>query len=79
MKKNLEILREYTHRMTIADVALLKLCLAALGVIIGLALPKKHRDTALAIAAPVFGVTYLCSLTRFICGVRRLLKEQQAE
>lgn len=41
------------------DLALVKFCLCAMGIIIGTQLPKRHKDTAACIAAGVFTATYI--------------------
>ncbi len=53
------------------DLAMLKLCLGALGVLIGLSLPKKGKKTGALFAAGVFTATYIplmAKLFRIIAG-----------
>lgn len=56
----------YIRSMTIWDMGLLKFCLAAMGFIGGLFVPKEKRAPALFIAGGVFLLTYLPLMTRFI-------------
>ena len=58
------------------DFALVKLCLCAIGVMIGLAVPKKKKKMPLLIAAIVFIATYIPLMTKFLRIVFR--KEDDA-
>lgn len=59
MKRLLEIAEEYIRGMNWKDMALLKLCLCAIGIMIGISIPKKWKKGFLAGAALVFVITYL--------------------
>lgn len=48
------------------DIALLKLCLCAIGVLIGISIAPKHKKTVMAAAAVVFGFTYVPLMKKFI-------------
>ncbi|MGI5962102.1 MAG: permease of phosphate ABC transporter [Lawsonibacter sp.] len=48
------------------DLALLKFCLAALGVLIGLSIPVRQRRGATLLAGLVFLPTYLLLLLRYL-------------
>lgn len=48
----------YAAQSSWVDFALTKFCLAAIGLIIGLLIPVKHKKTAGIAAAGVFAVTY---------------------
>lgn len=47
------------------DLALVKFCLCAMGVLIGLNVPKKHKDVTTGFAAGVFSVTYVLLMSKF--------------
>lgn len=53
------------------DISLLKLCLLALGVLLGLVLPKKARKPAACVAVVVFVLTYVPAMARFLRGGSR--------
>ncbi|MDD6991891.1 MAG: permease of phosphate ABC transporter [Oscillospiraceae bacterium] len=48
------------------DIALLKLCLCAIGVLIGINIAQRHKKKAMAAAACVFGFTYVPLMKKFI-------------
>lgn len=64
---------EYARRSDWKDFALVKVCLAAMGVLIGLGVPKKHKGTASLLAAAVFTVTYIPLINK----VLHILQEHQ--
>lgn len=43
-----------------------KLCMGAIGVLLGLSLPGKHKKTGLWVALAVFAVTYVPLMTDFL-------------
>ena len=57
------------------DLALLKLCLAALGLMLGLAVPARQKKKAGLAAALVFVPTYILLLVRYL---PRLLQKKEA-
>lgn len=65
MKKLFEYADQYIQQSDWKDLAMIKFCLAAMGVLIGVSLPKKHRKTALWIAGGVFTATYLPLMAKF--------------
>lgn len=71
MKRLLEIAHDYLDEMGVCDVAVLKICLLALGIILGIKLPKKWRKPALITAAIIFAATYIpmiCKLVKVGCS-----------
>ena len=56
---------QYVKESDWKDFALVKLCLCAIGVMIGLAVPKKKKKMPLLIAAIVFIATYIPLMTKF--------------
>ena len=57
---------QYVKESDWKDFALVKLCLCAIGVMIGLAIPKKKKKMPLLIAAIVFIGTYIPLMTKFL-------------
>ena len=67
---------QYVKESDWKDFALVKLCLCAIGVMIGLVIPKKKKKMPLLIAAIVFIATYIPLMTKFLRIVFR--KEDDA-
>ena len=57
---------QYVKESDWKDFALVKLFLCAIGVMIGLAVPKKKKKMPLLIAAIVFIATYIPLMTKFL-------------
>lgn len=66
MKKLFQAADDYIQRCDWKDLAMLKLCLAAMGVLIGLALPWRSKRKAAWIAGGVFAVTYFPLMAKFL-------------
>lgn len=56
---------KYIRKSDWKDLAMLKFCLAAMGVIIGASLPEKHRRPAIWIAGGIFAATYFPLMAKF--------------
>ena len=65
MKKLFDCADRYLLHCTWKDLALLKFCLAAMGVLIGLQIPKKYRLSVSLGAGLVFLVTYVPLMSKF--------------
>ena len=65
MKKLFGYADKYMKQSDWKDLAMIKFCLAAMGVVIGASLPEKHRKPALWIAGGVFAATYLPLMAKF--------------
>lgn len=72
MMKLMDIGNIYLSRCKWQDMALLKFCLCAIGVIIGLSVPARHKKGFLMGAAVVFALTYVPLMMKFI----KVLKEE---
>lgn len=72
MEKLFQVVEEYMKGMKWQDMAVLKICLLAAGIIIGLTSPKRWRKGLLAIAAVAFVVTYIPLIVKFIPAMRNL-------
>ena len=66
MKKLFSAADAYIAKMNWKDLALVKLCLCAAGVMLGLAAPKKLQKWAALGAVAVFVATYLPIMLKFL-------------
>ena len=66
MKKLLSAADAYIAKMNWKDLTLVKLCLCAAGVMLGLAAPKRVRKWAALGAVAVFVATYLPIMLKFL-------------
>ena len=66
MKKLLEYVNIYVDRYELKDFALLKICLCAMGVIIGLSIPEKKKRCPLVAAIFVFAFSYVLLMAQFV-------------
>ena len=65
MEKLFGYAEEYIKQSDWRTLAALKLCLASLGILIGMALPEKSRKYVKIIASAVFAVTYVPLMAKF--------------
>lgn len=66
LKKIIKCVGEYIPTMTVTDLALVKLCLLAAGLLWGLACPKKLRKPVMTVAVILFIATYIPAMTKFL-------------
>lgn len=66
MKKIFEYANVYAQKCSWKDFALLKICLCALGIMIGLSIPKDKKKTSLIAASAVFTASYIPLMTKFL-------------
>jgi len=66
MKKLFNIADRYVEQSTWVDFSLIKLCLGAMGVIIGCLLPEKSKKKAVLASAGIFTATYAALMAKFI-------------
>lgn len=64
--KLLDAADEFVSKSSWRDMALLKCCLFAAGLMIGLAIPKRLKGTAAVIAMLIFIPTYLVLMLKFL-------------
>lgn len=64
MKKFFELGNEYAKQSDWKDFALTKFCLCAIGIIIGLLMPKDLKSIVLTIAIIIFIITYIPLMTK---------------
>lgn len=66
MKHFIEVIKQYAKNMSICDLGLLKFCMCAVGVVIGLSIPQKKRSCAAFAASAVFAITYVLLMIPFL-------------
>ena len=66
MKKLTEAADRYLRDCTWKDISVLKFCLMALGVLMGLAIPARKKKPAAWTAALVFDGTYVPLMAKFL-------------
>ena len=71
MKKIFEYANDYAKQRTWKDFALVKFCLCAIGVIIGVLLPKSFQTVALSIAGGIFVITYIPLMIKYIKIIKK--------
>lgn len=65
MKRLFDYAEKYIAKSDWKDLAMLKFCLFAMGVLAGMRIPEKNREKAGWIAAVVFVVTYIPLMAKF--------------
>lgn len=65
MKKLFEIADKYISSSSWKDIALIKFCLCAIGVLIGVSIAPKHKKTVAISAVAVFIITYIPLMAKF--------------
>lgn len=76
MKKFFELGNAFLKESDWKDLAMIKLCLCAMGILIGMCVPKKHRELVFSAALGSFIGTYIPLMTKLYGIVE---KEQQDE
>lgn len=66
MKKLIERGKRCLQVWNWKDVAALKLCICALGVLVGLVIPARRRKLAAILAGVVFAATYVPLMVKFL-------------
>jgi hypothetical protein len=66
VKRALDASDDYAKQSTWLDFALIKICLCALGVMIGVSIPRETRKPAFGVAAATYGVTFAAIMTKFL-------------
>ena len=70
---------QYVKESDWKDLALVKFCLCAIGVMIGLSIPEKKKKVPFLIAAAIFTATYIPLMTKFLRIVCRKDDEDACE
>lgn len=66
MKKLFDYADRYIQESSWKDIALLKFCLFAMGILAGMQMPEKNRKRVGIAAALVFAVTYIPLMSKYI-------------
>ena len=77
MKRLFELGNRYAGQSTWKDFALVKFCLCAIGVMIGINIPKKHRRAAACAAAGVFAVTYVPLMQKVLMIAAEMIRDDK--
>ena len=79
MKKIIACADAYLASRDWKMVAVLKFCLMALGLLLGLCVPARHKKKAAAVGGAVFALTYIPLMTDFTLSAIKTLKAQDEE
>lgn len=71
MKKLFDYANKYASKSTWKEFALVKFCVCAIGVIIGVLLPDSVKKQALIIAGIIFVITYIPLMAGFIKVIKK--------
>ncbi|MGN0636983.1 MAG: permease of phosphate ABC transporter [Huintestinicola sp.] len=80
MQKLFEYAEKYIEGSSWKDLALIKFCLCAMGIIIGANIAPKHKKAVTAAAAGVFVLTYIPLMAKFfkiVFGCDKALDEEK--
>ena len=72
MKKLIAAGNLYLKHINLTDIALIKLCAGALGVLVGLRAARRHRRCAGAVAALALLAAYVPLMGRFLSALVRV-------
>ena len=75
MKKIFQYANGYLQECDWKNIGLVKLCLCAVGVMIGLGIPEKQKKPVFCAAAGVFFSTYIPLMIRFVRSAIRQKKQ----
>ena len=79
MKKLIACANAYLASRDWKMVAVLKLCLMALGLLLGLCVPARHKKKAAAVGGAMFALTHIPLMTDFTLSAIKTLKAQDQE
>ena len=79
MKKLIACANAYLASRDWKMVAVLKLCLMALGLLLGLCVPARHKKKAAAVGGAMFALTYIPLMTDFTLSAIKTLKAPDEE
>ena len=77
MKQLLELGNKYATRSSWKDFALVKFCLCAIGVMIGVNIPKKNKRGAMTAAGVVFTATYVPLMKKVFDIAKEMIEEKK--
>lgn len=69
MKKLLDFSDRYLKSCSWREISLLKICVCASGVLLGISIPERRKKASALVAALVFVATYVPLMSRFLCSM----------
>jgi len=75
VKRALEASDDYAKQSTWMDFALIKTCLCALGVMIGISVPKESRKPVFGVAAVAYALTYVAIMAKFLPVLKKHMEK----
>ena len=75
VKRAFEASDDYARQSTWMDFALIKTCLCALGVMIGISVPKESRKPIFGVAAVAYALTYVAIMAKFLPVLKKHMKK----
>lgn len=78
MKLFFELGDRYAKKSDWKDFALTKFCLCAMGVLLGIHIPQKHKKTAVPAAFAVFAATYIPLMIKVYSTAKEMYLEKKA-
>ena len=79
MKRIFDCADSYVQSRNWKMLALVKFCLCSIGMLMGLAIPAKHRKTSMIAAFGVFLATYIPLMADFICFAADFFRPRAAK
>ena len=77
MKELLELGNRYAAKSSWKDFAFVKFCLCAIGVMIGVNIPKKNKRGAMTAAGVVFAATYVPLMKKVFDIAKEMIEEKK--
>lgn len=79
MKQLFNYADKYIKQSTWKDLALLKFCLFAMGILVGIQIPEKNKKHTGIIAAVIFTATYIPQMAKFIAVIKKQDAAEEAD
>ena len=79
VKRTLEATDDYAKQSTWMDFALIKACLCALGVMIGISVPKESRKPVFGVAAVTYAVTYVAIMAKLLPMLNKAIQSKEMD
>lgn len=76
VKRAFEASEDYAKQSTWMDFALIKTCLCALGVMIGISVPKESRKPVFGVAAVTYALTYVAIMAKFLPALKEHMEKE---
>lgn len=78
MKRLFESANQYLRASDWKDMALLKFCLAAMGILLGIAVPERRKKPVAFVAMGVFVATYIPLMLKYLPFLQNAAEEEDA-